>query len=537
MKTQTGIFNMRRKFDMRRLFRSAGALLLASVLSCGFVGGAGAYGGVPETIRIGLYYASTAKESCTVTSTGGIAISVANENNSWPVTRDTSVSSVLVKRAAAYHAELPESYSDYESAWREKTALRNQGYPAFTAYRDGTFRVWVGAYPTKSEAEQTAAALGASVLVPHGKRVLVYAGDNIWMGVQDESSYLTLEPMDGNLAAEGTAYRGNIQFMRRDTGDMTVVNVVGFDDYLCGVVPREVTATWSYEAVKAQAVVSRTFAITNFNKYQKYGFNLDSTTNSQAYAGIKIEHPASNRAVQETHGEVVLYRGEPAKVYFFASSGGKTGTAKDAWGGGDEPYLVSVDDIYEDPNTATRARWEMRFTAQELKDKLAASGVHIGDITDVKVEYSDSGRAVRTVFCGTEGEKEYLRENVRWAVGVYSTAFTVSRSGGEPQAAVGNICALDGYNSFTQIAVGAETMLLSANGASGLSGALSILSADGTRTLEASSASGGTGDFIFTGCGWGHGVGMSQWGAKAMAEQGFGYRDILQFYFTGTEIG
>ena len=80
-------------------------------------------------------------------------------------------------------------------------------------------------------------------------------------------------------------------------------------------------------------------------------------------------------------------------------------------------------------------------------------------------------------------------------------------------------------------------MLLSADGTTGLGGALSILSADGTRTLEASSASGGTGDFIFTGRGWGHGVGMSQWGAKAMAEQGFGYRDILQFYFTGTEVG
>ncbi len=509
--------------------------LAAFMLFCNFLPVKG-YSGVPDTIRIGLFYGSTAKEICTVSASGGIAVNIANETNCWPITQDESVSSVLVKKDTTYHVEIPESYGDYESVWQAKTALRSSGYPAFTAYRDGAFYVWVGAYPTEAEAAQAASSLGGEVLRPQAKRVLVYAGDLIWMGVQDEASYLTLSPVSGNLSVEGTAYRGNVQFMRRDTGDMTVVNVVGFDDYLCGVVPREVSAEWSYEAVKAQAVVSRTFAVTNMNKYETYGFHLDSTTNSQAYAGIAVEHPASNQAVYDTHNEVVLYEGKPAKTYFFASSGGKTGTASDAWGGGDEPYLKSVDDPYEDPETATHARWEMTFTAQELKEKLAAQDVYIGDITDVKVEYSDSGRAIRTVFYGTEGEKEYLRENIRWVLGVYSTAFTVSRSG-EQQTAGEEICALDAYNSFTSFAVSSATKLLSAEGITDAALPLCILSADGQRVLESTAYGSATGDFIFTGRGWGHGVGMSQWGAKGMAENGFNYREILQHYFLGTEIG
>ena len=322
--------------------------------------------------------------------------------------------------------------------------------------------------------------------------------------------------------------------MRRDTGDMTVVNLVGFDDYLCGVVPREVSASWNYEAVKAQSVVSRTFAMMNLNKYQKYGFNLDNTTNSQAYAGVSIEHPASNKAIAETHGEVVLYDGKPADVYFFASSGGKTGTANDAWGGENKPYLVSVDDPYENSDEASYSKWEMTFTAAELKEKLASRDVNIGDITDVKVEYSDSGRAIKTIFVGTEGEKEYMRENIRWVLGIYSTAFNVYRNGEQQSGA--SVCALDRYNTFTQIDINAKTQLISKDGTTGANGALSILSADGMTTLETAKSS-ASGDFVFSGRGWGHGVGMSQWGAKGMADNGYNYKEILEYYFVGAQVG
>ena len=507
------------------------AVLLAVILLCMTLV-TSAYNDIPEIIHIGLFYGSSAKTSCTVTSTNGIGIAVSNEKDSWTLTEDTSVNSVLIKKDHSYHAELSESFSDYESAWAKKSALRADGYPAFTAYRDGAFYVWVGTYTSKAEATQTANILGANILEPHSKRTLVYSGDLIWMGVQDESSHLTIFPTEGILSLDGVQYRGKMKFMRLSTGDMTVVNAVDFDDYLCGVVPREVTPTWSYEAVKAQAVLSRTFAINNMNKFQKYGFNLDNTTNSQAYAGVRIEHPSSNRAVQETHNQVVLYEGKPANVYFFASSGGKTGTANDAWGGENLPYLQSVDDPYENPNQASYSNWKLTFTANELKAKLAQKDVHIGDITDVTVEYSNSGRAIKTTFHGTEGKKEYLRENIRWVIGAYSTAFTVSRSG---ESAGGNLCALDAYNSFTQIPVTSETKLLSASGISNVAEGLHLLSAEGQVQIEATNSS--TGDFIFNGRGWGHGVGMSQWGAKGMAEAGFHYQEIIQHYFAGTEIG
>ena len=518
---------------MKKLIKKICALSLAASFIFALSVSVSAYSGVPETIRIGLYYGSSAKASCAVTSTGGMAISVANESEEWPICEDDGAGAVNVKRDEEYHLKINESFSDYESASQKKEVLSAEGYPAFVAYSDGEFAVWVGNYSSKSEAENTMGGLDARVLSPNANAVVVFKGNTMWMAVCDGTSYLTLSPVGGNLAVEGTAYRGKVQFMRRDTGDMTVVNVVDFDDYLCGVVPREVSASWNYEVVKAQAVVSRTFAIQNLNKYKKYGFNLDNTTNSQAYAGIKIEHPASNRAVEETHGEVVLYNGKPADVYFFASSGGKTGTANDAWGGENKPYLMSVDDPYENPKEATYANWTMTFTPEEIKVKLAAKDVNIGDITDVKVEYSDSGRAIRTTFIGTNGEKEYLRENIRWILGVYSTAFTVSRGG---QQASGEVCVLDGYNTFTKISLSPDVKLLSAGGVKGLvASALVIAASDSTKVIESQSA--GTGDFVFTGRGWGHGVGMSQWGAKGMADNGFTYDEIIEYYYQGTEVG
>ncbi|MBQ3553695.1 MAG: SpoIID/LytB domain-containing protein [Clostridia bacterium] len=489
-----------------------------------------AYEGTPEFIRIGLYYASTAKESVNITSTGGISLLVTDDTQSIPLCADESVSKVLVKRDDCYHAELRQAFDTYEEAWEMKSALMKEGYPAFTAYRGGNYRVWIGVCSGKSEAQESAGGLDVQILPPNEKSVLVYIGDAVWMGVADDTMHLTVAPIDGTLAVEGTGYRGSVQFMRHTTGDMTVVNVVDFDDYLCGVVPREVSASWNYEVVKAQAVVSRTFAITNLNKYKKYGFNLDATTNSQAYAGIKIEHEASNRAVKETHGEVVLYNGKPANVYFFASSGGKTGTAKDAWGGDDQPYLKSIDDPYENPEKATRARWEMRFTADELKEKLAAKDVHIGDITNVTVEYSSSGsgRVIRTVFHGTNGTKEYLRENVRWVLGVYSAAFSVSRSGEAPKV---KLSLSELTKSISKMPAANRSIL----GSISASGAITVKTVDTIQSLSGNAE--GSGDFIFTGRGWGHGVGMSQWGAKGMAEAGFGYKEIIEYYFTGTQVG
>lgn len=517
---------------MKSLFKTLMVVIIAASIMAVSELSIYGYEGVPETIKIGLFYGSSAKEFCEISSADGLSLSIVGDSDRWNLAQDESVGSVIVKKDTAYHAILPDVYKDYQSAWEKQTALRTEGYPAYTAYQSGSFYVAAGAYSTQEEAAEIAQALGAEVKAPHEKCVLVYIGDAIWMSAQDETSYLTISPINGNIAVEGKEYRGEVQFMRRDTGDMTVVNLVDFDDYLCGVVPREVSASWNYEAVKAQAVVSRTFAMMNLNKYQKYGFNLDNTTNSQAYAGVSIEHPASNKAVEETHGEVVLYDGEPADVYFFASSGGKTGTANDAWGGEDKPYLISVDDPYENSNEASYSIWDMTFTAAELKEKLAARDVHIGDITDIKVEYSDSGRAIKTIFCGTDGEKEYSRENIRWVLGLYSTAFTVAREG---EQAGGSVCALDKYNSFTQINISSDTQLLSADGVSGANGAISILSADGTHTLTASG--GGSGDFVFSGRGWGHGVGMSQWGAKGMADSGYNYKEIVEYYFTGTQVG
>ncbi|MBQ3226457.1 MAG: hypothetical protein IJB48_05305, partial [Clostridia bacterium] len=171
-----------------------------------------------------------------------------------------------------------------------------------------------------------------------------------------------------------------------------------------------------------------------------------------------------------------------------------------------------------------------RFTAEELKEKLAAKDVHIGDITNVTVEYSSSGsgRVIRTVFHGTNGTKEYLRENVRWVLGVYSTAFSVSRSGEAPKV---KLSLSELTKSISKMPAANRSIL----GSISASGAITVKTVDTIQSLSGNAE--GSGDFIFTGRGWGHGVGMSQWGAKGMAEAGFGYKEIIEYYFTGTQVG
>lgn len=514
---------------MMRRMSSKFLALVVSLCLMGIMGTVSAYDGVPETIKIGLFYASRAKSACKITATGGMSLSVRDDSGGYDVTEDTSVSEVDVRKDDRYHAQLKENFDTYDVAWTRKEALRKEGYPAFAAYNNGSFKVWVGAYTKESEAQDTAAKLGAEVLGPSATAVLLWIGDNIWCGVEDGAKSLQIDPISGNLAVEGKAYRGAVRFLRQPGNDMAVINVVGFDDYLYGVVPREVTATWNIEAVKAQAVVSRTFAMTQLNKFSKYGFNLDDTTSSQVYAGISIEHPNSNKAVDETKGQIVTYNGKPAEVYFFGSSGGRTANAEDVWGGGEFPYLKSVEDPYENPDEATNARWTMTLSPQQVKEKLAAKGIDIGEITDITTETADSGRVLKTVFHGTNGEKVFHKEDVRWTMGFQSTYFTVSRAGGSnPEFTV---MGADGTKKVVTLA--SSLPLLSASGKGFFPVPAAVQAAQEIRELN---TSGGTGDFIINGRGWGHGVGMSQWGAKGMAENGFTYKQIIEHYFTGATV-
>ncbi len=269
-------------------------------------------------------------------------------------------------------------------------------------------------------------------------------------------------------------YRGRLLIKRNSTGTVNAINTLNLESYLYGVVPREMPPNWSPEALKAQAVVSRTYAIYQMERNRMKDFDTCNTTSSQVYGGSDDERPAASRAVDETRGQVLTYNGNVALPYFHSNSGGVTEDAKNVWLV-DIPYLKTVRDPFslQAPNTL----WSSYFTFKDLEAALARNGVNVGSLQTVEpLDSSPSGRVKRVRIAGSAGEKVMNANLFRIHTDprrLKSTLFTV-RSDGR-----------------------------------------------GVR---------------FEGKGSGHGVGMSQWGAQIMASSGYVYRDILSHYYRGLEI-
>ena len=352
--------------------------------------------------------------------------------------------------------------------------------------------------------------------LPDGTIKLTWAEDGtvVLTTPTDETVLYTYEKSDrplgltpanlGTVLIDGTEYRGSARFLYNDNG-ITIINHLDIEDYLKGVVPGEMPSSWPTEALKAQAVCARNYAITNWNKFQSYGFNLDDTTQSQVYLGVKGEKPETNRAILETQNIYLTYNGKPATTFFYSSSGGHTESSKYAWGG-DLPYLVGVEDPYD-----TSREWTVPYTPDEIEEKLSGISVSIGDVTDLDVvERSPSGRIIDLNIIGTEGNYHAKLEKSRSLFNLRSNLFTITKKGGEAK----------------------PITVITARGLEERQLTQPILTATGEIPYEAGTPT----EYIFQGTGYGHGVGMSQYGAKGMAEQGYNFEQILTHYFTGTVL-
>ena len=158
---------------------------------------------------------------------------------------------------------------------------------------------------------------------------------------------VTLKPTAGaSLAHAGRSYPGELQLSKAG-GRLQLVNAVGLESYLLGVVSREMPKDWPLEALKAQAVAARTYAVAHVVNGK--GFDLYSDWRSQLYQGVSADAPGPSQAIKETRGQILVYAGKPAQTFYFSSSGGRTISSLDAFGS-DIPYLVAVDD----PGTSRR---------------------------------------------------------------------------------------------------------------------------------------------------------------------------------------
>jgi len=210
-------------------------------------------------------------------------------------------------------------------------------------------------------------------------------------------------------------YRGSIQ-IDVAAGKLRAINMVGLEQYLYGVVPSEMPFTWHPEALKAQAVVARSYALAT---RRTGAFDLYPDTRSQVYLGIEHEKPSTNAAVNATAGQVVLYQGAVAKTYFFSTSGGRTASAEDVWGE-PVPYLVSVPDPYD--SISPHHDWgPLVFTGVKLAKVLKMKG----RVVDLQPELNASGRIKTLNVIGTKSTLAVPGADLRRRLGLRSTWFSV----------------------------------------------------------------------------------------------------------------
>lgn len=436
-----------------------------------------------------------------------------------------------------FHISVGSIYGNRQSADNFIELLKGYGINAYPVF-DGRWTVWTGFYPDEESAweafqsvKQHAGDYACNIIQNRrpGIAIVNSKGKTLLMYLQQSSGVLTFVPREkaGSVplvSVNGKSYRGRIEVYRQDGSDMTVVNELGLEQYLYGVIPCEMSAGSHPEALKAQAVASRTYAVRNAGKYKSLGFNLSDSPTCQVYKGYSAEHPSTNSAVDATAGELVTYNGSPAATYYFSSSGGMTENVANVWGS-EVPYLVSVEDSYEKTDTS-HYNWEAVYTADEIRRELASRSRDVGMVTSVNISrLSEAGRVVELKITGTKGETVFTKSACRSALSsLYSQMYTISTD------ADTYIMDADGGRTLTTLY--GKTVA----GPSGLSQVKSdtvyVMGADGkVRGIPTAPTV-----YTFQGKGWGHGVGMSQAGARGMAETGFNYKEILTHYFPGTKV-
>jgi stage II sporulation protein D len=220
----------------------------------------------------------------------------------------------------------------------------------------------------------------------------------------------------GKLRLDAKSYRGQLE-LAVERGRLRAINHVGLEAYLYGVVPDEMPHTWHAEALKAQAVVARSYALA----VRRPGpYDLYDDVRSQVYNGVSAEEPQSNAAVDATAGQVLLYQGAVARTFFFSTSGGKTANVEDVWGSEPVPYLVSVPDPYD--SASPHHRWgPFALPAARVQRTLAVQG----DLVDVRTTLNGSGRVDRVTGIGTVRAGSATGAELRTRLGLRSTWFSL----------------------------------------------------------------------------------------------------------------
>lgn len=322
------------------------------------------------------------------------------------------------------------------------------------------------------------------------------------------------------LIGNGYTYREGMEFQLSGSA-VQPINIVGMENYLKGVVPSEMYPSWGKEALKAQAVAARSYF---WDKIRQLGSNYTAKddTSFQVYHGMKEEQPSTTDAVNETKGMVVSYGGSPISALFHSTNGGYSELNSNVWNGDTTPYYGSKPDPY-DAKVPNYKNWEVVYGADQVQQILLQKGVNVGQIQDLQVlsTYA-SGRIEDLAIVGNQGTVHIGKNSARTDFSLNSAMYKVNNNQ--------KVWVLTGNGTRQEMIVQGKTVLSSGKNVQS-TGDLAVVGADGsTRTLPAHPT------FTFTGSGFGHGVGMSQYGAMEMAKEGKTVQDILSFYYPNTSL-
>jgi len=539
-------------------------------LSCNYSTRAFADVQIPESVRIGIYFKDTVTHnvntavSCfTVSAEKGLQIGFIKDGKFTVLDEEAASSAINIRKDAyyiksgtdlkeynpsdntvkgekigPYHVKIGSNLSSLKAALDKLTEIKKKGISAYPVYAD-SWQIWTGFYTDEASARTNiendiCKKLGdnnLTIVKPAENRIVAVSarGETIALFGSDKSSFQIRPRKENNpyvFKINDLSYRGDIEVRRYCDSDMTVINILPLEQYLYGVVPYEIEASSHPEALKAQAVVARTYTLNNINKHENLGFDLCNTTWCQVYKGFAGENPATNNAVDDTAGKNVIYDGKLAQVFYFSSSGGRTEDVQYVWGS-EIPYLKSVEDKYES-GKSWKYNWESVLKASEIKEIMLSRKYDLGDINDIKIEeVSPSGRVTKLVIKGTKDERIYTKGSCRYVLSeLYSQWYIVSTDA--------DITAAGTEQKNTKIRLG-DRKVMTAKGlktVKSLKSNVKVIGANGVKKAVPAVPT----EYRFTGKGWGHGVGMSQEGAKGMAKAGFKYEQILTHYFQGTKV-
>lgn len=338
---------------------------------------------------------------------------------------------------------------------------------------------------------------------------------------------------DSIITVEDKRYRDFIK-IQRESQSLLVINLIDIEHYLYGVVPREMPASFPMEALKAQAVAARTYTLNNLNKHGSEGYNLCDTTHCQVYGGVDGEHTRTNEAVDATKGIVITYNGSIIDAVYHSNSGGHTEDSAEAWGNY-FPYLIGVEDEFS--KNQPNSDWSFTIESSALNNKLKNNGIYIGDVVDLEIiETSPRGGVSKLKIVGTTGEEILNKGKIRQVLGndeLKSTWFSIKRGG--PSTSISHVYAISGNSKNSQKIDPSKAISIDKNNTKSYVRNSTVMGKDKRVKLIDIYKENSNG-FLIEGKGYGHGVGMSQWGAKKMAEDGYTYDEILKHYYTGVEI-